>query len=89
MLLGLGTPGLTLIPDGLGVFEGDRPGVRIRTDKRFVAPTDAPYAGFEPEHAALLDASSRRLTRDGPIVAGGAAARLDAPSAPLASPRDL
>ncbi len=75
--------------DELGVFEGDRPGVRIRTDKRFVAPTDAPYAGFEPEHAALLDASSRRLSPGGPIVAGGATARLDAPAAPVASPRDL
>lgn len=77
------------LAEQLGVLEGARSAVRIRTEKRFLVPADARYAGLDPEHAVLLDAASRRLEHDGPIVAGGVAERLSAPDAPLAQPPDF
>lgn len=58
----------------LAILEGGRPAVRIRTEKSFVASPER-YPGMDAEHAALLDAASRRLGTDGPIVAGGRRAR--------------
>ncbi len=75
--------------DEMAVLEGRRSAVRIRGDKRFAVPADEVYAGLDPEQAVLLDAASRRLVTDGPIVAGGVADRIAAPDAPLATPRDL
>ncbi len=75
--------------DELAVYEGTRPAVRIRTEKSFLAPADEAYAGLDAEQAVLLDAASRRLTRGGPIVAGGVAARLAPPVAPIASPEEV
>ena len=75
--------------DELAVYESTRPAVRIRTDKSFAVPADERYAGLDGEQAVLLDAASRRLTRDGPIVAGGVAERIGLPDAPVASPRDF
>ncbi|MFO0602611.1 MAG: DUF1729 domain-containing protein [Polyangiales bacterium] len=75
--------------DELAVFEGSRPAVRIRTEKRFAVPADGRYAGLDAEQAVLLDAGSRRLTRDGPVVAGGEAGSLVGPEAPAASPPDF
>jgi len=63
--------------------------VRIRTEKSFLAPADEVYAGLDAEQAVLLDASSRRLTRGGPIVAGGVAERIAPPVAHLASPTEV
>ena len=75
--------------DELAVYEGTRPAVKIRTEKTFLVPADEAYAGLEPEQAVLLDAASRRLTRGGPIVAGGVAERIAPPVAPLASPTEV
>jgi len=75
--------------DELAVYEGTRPAVRIRTEKSFLAPADEVYAGLDAEQAVLLDASSRRLTRGGPIVAGGVAERIAPPVAHLASPTEV
>ncbi len=75
--------------DELAVYEGTRPAVRIRTEKSFLAPADEVYSGLDAEQAVLLDAASRRLTRGGPIVAGGVAERLAPPLAPLASPAEV
>jgi fatty acid synthase subunit beta len=75
--------------DELAVYEGTRPAVRIRTEKSFLAPSDEVYAGLDAEQAVLLDASSRRLTRGGPIVAGGVAERIAPPVAHLASPTEV
>jgi enoyl reductase-like protein/3-oxoacyl-ACP reductase-like protein len=75
--------------DELAVYESTRPAVRIRTDKTFAVPADERYAGLDGEQAVLLDAASRRLTRDGPIVAGGVAERIGLPDAPVASPKDF
>ncbi|MBL8600390.1 MAG: DUF1729 domain-containing protein [Myxococcales bacterium] len=77
------------VRDELAVFESARPMVKIRNEKHFLVPDDPRYAGLEPEHAVLLDAASRRLVRNGPIVAGGVADRLPAEDAPVASPPDF
>ena len=75
--------------DELAVLEGARAAVRIRTEKAFLVPADEVYAGIDPEQAALLDAASRRLTRDGPIVVGGVAERIAPPVATMAEPHEL
>jgi len=75
--------------DELAVYATTRPAVRIRTDKRFAMPAAPEYAGLDAEQAVLLDAASRRLTRDGPIVAGGVDRTLSPPDAPVASPPDF
>lgn len=77
------------LSEQLAILESARPAVRIRTEKRFLVPADEAYAGLEPEQAVLLDAASRRLETNGPIVAGGVAERLAVPEAPLASPPDF
>jgi 3-oxoacyl-ACP reductase-like protein/3-oxoacyl-(acyl-carrier-protein) synthase len=73
----------------LSVLESARPAVRIRTDKAFQVPADAAYAGFDAEHAVLLDAASRRLDDTGPIVAGGVAEGLAGPEAEQAAPSEV
>jgi 3-oxoacyl-(acyl-carrier-protein) synthase len=73
----------------LGVLESSRPAVRIRTEKAFRVPSDSAYAGFDPEQAVLLDAASRRLDDDGPIVAGGVAEGLAGPEAEQAGPSEV
>ncbi len=79
----------TRLEDQLAILESQRPAVRIRAPKPFVAPAIEDYAPFEPEQAALLDAGSRRLEREGPIVAGGVLRDLARPDVPLAEPRDF
>jgi pimeloyl-ACP methyl ester carboxylesterase len=77
------------VREQLSVLESARPAVRIRTDKAFQVPADAAYAGFDAEHAVLLDAASRRLDDTGPIVAGGVAEGLAGPEAEQAAPSEV
>jgi hypothetical protein len=53
------------------------------------SPSDTAYAGFDAEQAVLLDAASRRLDDDGPIVAGGVAEGLAGPEAEQAGPSEV
>ena len=77
------------VREQLAVLEAARPAVRIRTEKSFQVPADAAYAGFDAEHAVLLDAASRRLDDTGPIVAGGVAEGLAGPEAEQAAPVEV
>jgi hypothetical protein len=58
------------VAEQVAIFHGTRPSVRLRTTKDFESNRQGSHPGFDPEHAAILDASARRFAPNGPIVAG-------------------